>query len=994
MANIQNFVRVSQEHRHVVVKGADVNKVNVSQVENTINVKGAGGLRGLTGPEGPQGVPGQDGADGNGITSTVLNPDYTLTITFSDGTTYTTPSIRGAQGEQGVQGIPGEPGATGNGIASTVLNADYTLTITFTNGQTYTTPSIRGEQGATGQTGETGAAATIAVGTTTTLNPGSSATVENVGTTGAAVFNFGIPKGEKGDKGDAGAGLVITGSVNTYADLPTNLGPSDAGKAYFVQADGKLYVWSGTQFPADGEGSQFEGPQGPQGEPGQDAPLPEPIKTASGSTIALTDAGPGLYTAQFNGDTTQQTYTGKNKLNVSDSYTVSSSDIFKEVAISATSGVSYRVSCTNITTNGTGTCRIGFNDGGGNNVGTVWLSNTNKSANITLTGDAVSVYIYSDTNYSASQSATTTYTDLMVAEASTSTDYEPYTGGIASPNPDYPQNINVVTGTQTITISDGGGQSRSLTVNLGSIELCKIGTYQDYIYKSGDDWYVHKAVAKIASYNGETVSTDYISTTGQLTTGATVYYALATATDTKITDSTLVGQLEAVLNASLYEGDCSIEITATSPNLPAILSTQYFTWYKGQKGDGATGGGAWGTITGNIQIQTDLQNEFATKVDKETGKGLSSNDFTTAEKNKLSGIAAGAEVNVQANWTEADNTKDDYIKNKPTLATVATSGSYNDLSNKPSLANVATSGDYDDLTDCYFTDKTLQATWDSGNSYYVITTTSPVRTTAPAVGDKIRIQFATAHTGSAIQIKVNSDSALGCVMNTVVSTNIDTPTVMTECSINRVYEFVKTQETGQSAVWSCLNAYDKITSSQIADNAITGTYNVGFGGNIALDSIGTANLANNTVTVSKMEDTGWLDCPYESGYKASTNTNWSKLQARVVASVLYLRGGVSKTSGSFADKQEVQVASLPSTITNMLTNDSNANAIGRAQNFTLSAWTITGTNDTKGRIMMYPIGASVGWCSAPPCFGLIDQSNSRSLPEERNPETPADENQR
>lgn len=33
------------------------------------------------------------------------------------------------------------------------------------------------------------------------------------------------------------------------------------------------------------------------------------------------------------------------------------------------------------------------------------------------------------------------------------------------------------------------------------------------------------------------------------------------------------------------------------------------------------------------------------------------------------------------------------------LATVATSGSYNDLSNTPNLATVATSGDYDDLTD-------------------------------------------------------------------------------------------------------------------------------------------------------------------------------------------------------------------------------------------------------------------------------------------------------
>ena len=39
-----------------------------------------------------------------------------------------------------------------------------------------------------------------------------------------------------------------------------------------------------------------------------------------------------------------------------------------------------------------------------------------------------------------------------------------------------------------------------------------------------------------------------------------------------------------------------------------------------------------------------------TKVDKVEGKGLSTNDYTTAEKNKLAAIAAGAEVNVNADW--------------------------------------------------------------------------------------------------------------------------------------------------------------------------------------------------------------------------------------------------------------------------------------------------------------------------------------------------------
>lgn len=61
------------------------------------------------------------------------------------------------------------------------------------------------------------------------------------------------------------------------------------------------------------------------------------------------------------------------------------------------------------------------------------------------------------------------------------------------------------------------------------------------------------------------------------------------------------------------------------------------------------------------------------------------NNFTTALKNKLEGIESGAEVNVQSDWSQSDNTKDDYIKNKPSLAAVATSGSYNDLTNKPTI---------------------------------------------------------------------------------------------------------------------------------------------------------------------------------------------------------------------------------------------------------------------------------------------------------------------
>lgn len=53
-------------------------------------------------------------------------------------------------------------------------------------------------------------------------------------------------------------------------------------------------------------------------------------------------------------------------------------------------------------------------------------------------------------------------------------------------------------------------------------------------------------------------------------------------------------------------------------------------------------------------------------VAKESGKGLSTNDFTTEEKNKLAGIAAGAQVNVKPDWNASSGNAAE-ILNKPTI---------------------------------------------------------------------------------------------------------------------------------------------------------------------------------------------------------------------------------------------------------------------------------------------------------------------------------------
>jgi hypothetical protein len=83
--------------------------------------------------------------------------------------------------------------------------------------------------------GDKGDPATIAVGTVTTGAPGSNASVTNVGTTGAAVFDIAIPRG------DPGAGDMS--SVNNLSELQNkdtalvNLGGSTIGRAVFKAAN-------------------------------------------------------------------------------------------------------------------------------------------------------------------------------------------------------------------------------------------------------------------------------------------------------------------------------------------------------------------------------------------------------------------------------------------------------------------------------------------------------------------------------------------------------------------------------------------------------------------------------------------------------------------------------------------------------------------------------------------------------------------------------------
>lgn len=79
--------------------------------------------------------------------------------------------------------------------------------------------------------------------------------------------------------------------------------------------------------------------------------------------------------------------------------------------------------------------------------------------------------------------------------------------------------------------------------------------------------------------------------------------------------------------------DTALSTTSTNPVQNKVVTTQINNL---------------NTLVGDITVSDQISTAIADKVDKVSGKGLSTNDYTTAEKNKLSGIASGAEVNQNA----------------------------------------------------------------------------------------------------------------------------------------------------------------------------------------------------------------------------------------------------------------------------------------------------------------------------------------------------------
>ena len=121
----------------------------------------------------------------------------------------------------------------------TTGDAGSSAAVSITSGGVLSFTIPKGDNGATGSTGSTGAtgsAATVAVGSTTTGDAGTSASVANSGSSSAATFNFTIPKGDTGTAGNAATiavGSTTTGNAGTSASV-ANSGSSSAATFNFT----------------------------------------------------------------------------------------------------------------------------------------------------------------------------------------------------------------------------------------------------------------------------------------------------------------------------------------------------------------------------------------------------------------------------------------------------------------------------------------------------------------------------------------------------------------------------------------------------------------------------------------------------------------------------------------------------------------------------------------------------------------------------------------
>ena len=171
----------------------------------------------------------------------------------------------------------------------------------------------------------------------------------------------------------------------------------------------------------------------------------------------------------------------------------------------------------------------------------------------------------------------------------------------------------------------------------------------------------------------------------------------------------------------------------------------------------------------------------------------------TSDLQNDSGFITSSDIpaQVQSDWTEADTNSPAYIAHKPTLAAVATSGDYSDLSNTPTINNVpaVTSSDDNKVLKASYTGGVGSYSWENetGTTYTAgtgididqnnaISVENPLPSSTSADATKVLTVDSNGAPGwSAAQAPISAGNGIDITSN-VVSAKVDGTTVTTNAS--------------------------------------------------------------------------------------------------------------------------------------------------------------------------------------------------------------------
>ena len=371
---------------------------------------------------------------------------------------------------------PGLKGEKGNGIKSTVLNDDYSLTFNYTNGTSDTTPPIRGQKGEKGDNGISPSITTSKSGKVTTI------TIKDATGTKVATINDGVDS--QGDMlkstYDKNSNGIVDNSekVNGHtveSNVPANAKFTDTIYTHPINSGNK-------HIPSGGSSGQIL-----KWEEDGTAKWDDSIEAHREGTELKVNNYKQLIKFTKEGKTEQKTYTGKNLLNYVDNLqsisgltntinsdgsitttgkpTANFTRIVKDYDITnlLEDGQKYTISQTDTSLKTMLQITAYKNDG------TITYYSSRNGANVlTINKSIYTKFLACVQTTSMSlwgDESLTINNKYMLCKGTDTADtsFEPYVGGQPSPNPDYPQQIENIEGVENIWFGAGSATVNGVT---------------------------------------------------------------------------------------------------------------------------------------------------------------------------------------------------------------------------------------------------------------------------------------------------------------------------------------------------------------------------------------------------------------------------------------------------------------------------------------------------------------------------------------------------